>query len=237
MKTKITSILLTAAAALLLQISAQAALNWEGQSGVFLNSLAYPLAPSVTEASAHWVDLDKLGSVSTYNITTGLKENVEIGYTRYASNVNGVKNQNNLHVKWQFAKETKEAPAIALWALHRSLQGSDNDTEFGLTVTKVFQVEKHAVIVDLGARSTKSLGLGLFGVGDERKTRLEGALGIFVTPKFILATEFKQQVNARAWTDIAARYIVNDNLNLDAGIANFAEGIDSQLALAATYKL
>ncbi len=91
--------------------------------------------------------------------------------------------------------------------------------------------------MDLGLRSTKALGLGLFGIGNSRETKLEGSAALFVTPKFAVGTEFKQQIDASTWTDIALRYIASNTLNIDAGIADFGPSINRQFALAATYTL
>lgn len=237
MKNTITKLLLTTAVLALLTSSAYAALNWDGQSGVFLNSLAYTSAPGTTETATHYADLGKLGSVSTYSITTSLKSNIELGYTRYASSVTGVSDQNIIHGKWQFLKESKSAPAAAFSVIYRDLVDGDNTAEIAVNATKIVIIDKHALILDLGARSTKAVGLGLFGVADKSELKFEGSLAYFVTPKFIVGTEFKQQINSRPWRDIAARYIVSDKLNLDVGIANFGTGLDNQIALGATYKL
>ena len=233
----ITLTALSVLATILLAGGAFAALNFDGQSGVFLNALAYPLAPSTSEVSSHTVDMDSLGTVSTYNFGIGLKKNVELGFTRIASNVTGVRDQNLILAKWQFAAETKKAPAVSVWTIHRSLIGGSSDTDLGLSATKVVTVAKRALILDLGVRSTKALGLGLFGIGNSRETKLEGSAAIFVTSKFIAGTEFKQQIGVRAWHDVAFRYIVNNNLNIDAGIANFNSALDNQAAVALTYKL
>lgn len=233
----ITRLALTATILLGITGFANAALNWDGQSGVFLNALAYTAAPSSVETAAHYADLGTLGSVSTYNVAFGLKHNVELGYTKYDSNVTGVSDQSNLTGKWQFLGETPQRPAAAAWMVQRHLAGGTDTTDLGLSATKILKVADRTVILDLGARSTKALGLGLFGVGSDRQIKYEGLAAVFITDKFIVGTEFKQQINARTFKDIAFRYIVNDKLNLDAGIANFAPGISNQWAFAATYKL
>jgi hypothetical protein len=221
--------------AIVLAIPGFAALSWDGQSGIFLNSLAYTLKESAVEISAHSADLDSLGSVETYNLAVGLKGNVELGYTRYSSRVTGVKDQNLLLAKWQFHSETSNEPAIAIWAINRDLAGGPNDFEWGLSATKIVTVAKHPLVLDLGGRSTKSLGLGLFGVGNKREIRFEGSAALFVTPKFAVGTEFKQQIDSRQWSDIAFRYVPTPNLNIDLGIANFNNALSNQLALAFTY--
>ncbi len=213
-----------------------AALDFEGQTGVFLNDLAYTAKASSIETSAHTVDLGSLGTVSTYNLDFGLQSNLELGFTRYVSAVTGVKDQDVFQGKWQFLAEKNSTPAVAVWALNRNLTNGPNDFEFGATATKVLPVVKqHPLILDLGVRATKSLGLGLFGVGDSRQARFEGTAAVFLTKKLVLGTEFKQQIDARAWHDIALRYVASPSFNIDAGIANFSSALDSQWALALTY--
>jgi len=212
-----------------------AALSFDGQSGVFLNPLAYTIKASGIETSAHTVDLDALGSVQTYNLAFGLKGNVELGFTKYASNVTGVKDQNVFAGKWQFMPESKTSPALALRAVQRTLVDGPSDTEFGISATKIVSVGKNPLVLDLGVRSTKSLGFGLFGVGSDRHTLFEGSAAFFVTKNFAVGTEFKQQIDARAWHDIAFRYVASPNLNLDFGIANFNNALDNQVAFALTY--
>lgn len=217
-----------------LQCTSWAALSLEGQSGIFLNGLAYTVAPSKTEISSHDVNLSGLGSVATYNITTGLSHGVELGYTRVGSSVSGVTSQDVIHAKWQFQKESKAVPAVAAWVISRSLSGGSNSLDYGVSASKIIPVGKTPVVLDLGARSTKAKGLGLFGFADDRKTELEGSAAVFVTKKFAVGTEFKQQIGADAWTDIAFRYVASDRLNLDLGIADLGPGLRKQVALAAT---
>lgn len=211
-----------------------AALQLEGQSGVFLNTLAYPVPASKTEASSHFVDLDNLGSVSTYNLTFGLKDNVEVGVTRIASNVTGVSDQNLILGKWQFKPETKTAPALAVWGIYRKLLDADSTVDLGLSATKIVLVGKKPLVLDLGVRNTKAQGLGLFGFASDREWKFEGSFALFVTPKFAVGTEFKQQVNGKTWKDIAFRYVASDSWNIDAGIAYLGDAIDNQVALALT---
>jgi hypothetical protein len=215
--------------------SAHAALNLEGQSGVFLNAFAYNVAEGKTEASSHYVNLNDLGNATTYSITRGFRSDLELGYTRIASSVSGIKDQNDFLAKWLAVKETPKSPAVALWVIHKDLVGGPSATDFGVSATKVLTVAKKPLLVDLGARSTKALGLGLFGVGDSRETKFEGSIAYQIVPKLWVGTEFKQQIGADAWKDIAARYAVSDKLNLDAGVANLNSALDNQLALGATY--
>ena len=214
---------------------AWAALNLEGQSGVFLNSLAYTLDPGRFEASNHHVNLDGLGSVTSFSLSTGLRDGVEVGMTRLTSTVSGVKDQTVFLAKWQFAKERKSSPAAALWIERRDLSGGENSTDFGISATKLTTLSKRPVVLDIGVRSTKALGLGLFGFGTDRKLKLEGSAAVFLTPEFAAGVEFKQQIEAETWKDIAFRYVASDNLNIDGGIADLGPGLGNQIALAATW--
>jgi len=212
-----------------------AALDWDGQTGVFLNALAYTAKPSSVEVATHNVDLGKLGSASTYNVILGFKGNVEVGFTKYVTSVTGIQNQSVEQVKWQFLPETKSRPAVAVWGTNRKLSNGPSASELGLSATKVLHIGKLPLVADVGLRSTTALGMGLFGIGDERKTLFEGTVALFVTKNFAVGTEYKQQIDARAWRDIAFRYVASPSLNVDLGIANFATGLSNQLALAVTY--
>lgn len=214
---------------------AMAALHLEGQSGVFLNALAYPLGASKFEVSSHTVDLDSLGSVTTYNLASGFKGNLEFGYTGIASSVNGVKDQSLFLGKWQFAKETNGTPAVAVWVIQRNLADGPSSADFGLSATKIVKAGKLPLVLDLGVRSTRAIGLGLFGFQSDRETKFEGSTALFVTPKLAVGTEFKQQIGGRAWRDIALRWVPSSNLNIDFGIANLNSALDNQVALAATW--
>ncbi len=226
---------LTAMGVVTMMCTAHTALNLEGQSGVFLNPLAYTLQQGKTEISSHHVSLDTLGSVSTFNLTSGLRRNVEIGVTQVSSSVDGVRDQSILLAKWQFAPETETSPAVAAWVINRNLSGGGNSTDFGLSATKALTAGKFPVVVDLGVRSTKALGLGLFGFAGDGKLKWEGSAAVFLSRKIVAGTEFKQQIGADTWTDIAFRYIASDSLNIDAGIADLGPGLGNQVALAATW--
>jgi hypothetical protein len=230
----VSSMAMTFVIAMMSMCTAFAALHLEGQSGVFLNALAYPVAASKTEISSHSVNLDSLGTVSTYNLSFGLKENVELGITRIASSVTGVSDQNLILGKWQFAGETEKSPALAAWGIYRDLVDGDSSVDLGLSATKIVTVSKRPLVLDLGVRNTKAQGLGLFGFADDREWRLEGSFAYFITPRFAAGAEFKQQVNGDTWKDIAFRYVASDKWNIDAGVANLGDAIDNQVALAVT---
>jgi hypothetical protein len=212
------------------------ALNLEGQSGIFLNSLAYPVANGNIEVSAHNVNLSGLGTVTSLSAAYGLGNGIDVGYTHYTSSVSGVSDQNNLLAKWQFEKETDSLPAFSVWVLDRDLSGGSNSFDFGANATKLLHLGNYPTVVDLGVRSTTALDLGLFGFNNDREVKFEGSFAVFVTKQFAIGAEFKQQIDADTWKDIAFRYIASDNLNIDAGIADLGPGLRRQIALGATWK-
>jgi len=218
--------------------SAYAALNFDGQTGVFLAPLAFTGPVSRVEVSTHSVNMDNLGTIATYNVSYGLRKNIEIGFTKIANGVSGLSDQNNLLLKWQFADEKPTQPAAAAWIVQRHLvTGDQNATDLGLSLTKCFTVAKRALVLNVGARSTKAVGLGLFGISPDRETKIEGAAAYFVTPKLAVATEFQQHIGIDTWTDLAVRYQATDKLNLDFGVANFNSALDNQVAFAGTYSV
>lgn len=212
-----------------------AALSLEGQSGIFLNPLAYTNPQGTLELASHYVNLDDLGSVSTYNFSATPRKNLEVGFTRVESNVNGVDDQNLFAVKWQALAETKTVPAAAIWAIQRSLIGDDDSLDIGLSFSKILTLVNRPLVADLGVRSTKAKGVGLFGYDDDREIKFEGSFAYFVTKKFAVGTEFKQQIGAEPWRDIAFRYVVSNGLNVDLGFADLGSDIDNQVALAVTH--
>jgi hypothetical protein len=233
--TKILLVLTVALATLLSTGSAFAALHLEGQSGIFLNSLAYPVAPSKIEASIHYVDLDPLGSISTQSVSFGLKNNVELGYTHISTDVPGVNDQNLFVGKWQFSPETKQLPAFSILAAQRSIDSKGSSLDYGLTATKVVIVGKKPLVLDLGIRNTKAVGIGLFGWSKDRKWKSEGSFAYFILPNLAVGSEYKQQIDGQTWRDIAVRYVANSNWNIDFGIADLGPAIDNQVALAVTH--
>ena len=226
---------MTVVAALLACGTAHAALQLEGNSGVFLNTLAGTLAQGKYEAATHYVDLNAAGTVSTFNLSAGLQNNIELGVTRLSTDVAGVSDQNIYLAKWNFGAENAQKPALSVWAQYRDLIDGANSTDYGVSATKTTTLLGYTTILDLGVRSTKAKGLGLFGYQADREYKLEGAVAFVATKNLVIGTEFKQMVDSRVWRDVCARYTLNSNLNIDAGYANMGPGFDSQLAFAVTY--
>ena len=102
---RITIVVLSALAllaALLPAPAARAQLNWEGPGGVFLNALAYAPAAGKIQASPHYIDLDLLGTMTTFSVAGGVPGGIEVGFTRAVSGVSGVGHQTIVPLKWQF---------------------------------------------------------------------------------------------------------------------------------------
>lgn len=227
--------LLAAAALATMTAHSHAALNWEGQTGVFLNPLAYTAAEGTHEVSGHFISVDSAGSVKSLSYTAGLKGNVELGYTRVFTDVAGVNDQNIVHAKWQFLPERDETPAVAVWALYRDAESGGSGTDFGVAATKIVMAGDKPLVLDLGVRYTDASGHGLFGFTGDEKLKLEGSIAYFVLPNLAVGAEFRQQPGTRTWKDLAVRYVVNEHLNIDVGLADLGPTIDNQLALGFTY--
>jgi hypothetical protein len=234
---RITSLAALVGASLALAaLPAAAQLSWDGQSGVFLNTLAFAAPRGSVQGASHYINLDPAGYLVTYGVAAGLRNGIEVGITRVNSHVTSVADQNVLQAKWQFVTETPVVPAAAAWATNRTIIGVGDATDVGITATKVLPVPKHPVIVSLGLRSTKALGNGLFGIAANRKVKWEGDAAVFVTSKLIVGGEFREQIAGRTWTDFAVRYLATDRLNVDVGVANFAPGLSSQVAAGLTWR-
>ncbi len=212
-----------------------AQLNWDGQGGAFLNALAFPTAAGSIQAAFHFIDLESLGTIKTYSVNGGLRGGIEVGFNRVNTNVTGVADQNLLHAKWQFLAAEGNRPALAAWLVYRDLLGGADATDYGLTATTVLKPGGTPVVVSGGLRSTKSRGMALFGVGDRRRLKWEGSVAVFANPRLLFATEFKEQIGGRTWTDLAVRYLAGKGVNVDVGVANFGPGINNQFALGITY--
>lgn len=217
-------------------LAANAQLNWEGQGGVFLNPLAYPTPPGTVQASTHYIDLDRLGSVTTFSVSGGLAGGLELGYTRITSTAAGVRDQNVLPIKWRFAAETADLPAAAVTLIYRDLVGGKNATDIGLVGTKVLTLGATPVVVIVGARLTKGLGVGLFGVGDRTRLKWEASAAAFVTKRVALGLEVKEQIAGTTWTAVALRYDAGGDWNVDLGVANFGPAINNQFAVGVTWR-
>jgi len=113
--------------------------------------------------------------------------------------------------------------------------GADHDfgTEFTAVATKtITDWLPKPLIVSAGLRNGDGIHTGLLGFAGERRTTFEGSIIYFLTDRLLLASEYRQKSSlcgtygnlVRAendWWDICLAYVVNDNLTIAGGYANF----------------
>jgi len=209
--------------------------TWEGPTGVFLNPLAIDLAQTKTQVSAHYLNLQPVGGLSTFGVTYGAAKNLEVGLT-YADLSAGAQTQFEiLHAKWIAVPFKGEGPAIALGGIYRNAEGGKSTSDFYAAITKVFPA-KTPVIASLTLRNTDGVGSGLFGRDTERSFQVGGFLGVQALPNLIAGVEYYGQPATDDWKDLAVRYIVDPNTFIDAGLARINKTFSDQLAVAVTHQ-
>jgi hypothetical protein len=113
----------------------------------------------------------------------------------------------------------------------------DSGTEFTAVATRtIADWLPKPLIVSAGLRNGDAIHTGLIGFAGERRTTFEGSIIYFLTDKLLLAGEFRQKSDLlhqcsmggkhliRAendWWDICLAYVVDDNLTIAGGYANF----------------
>jgi hypothetical protein len=120
-----------------------------------------------------------------------------------------------------------------------SMLGADHDfgTEFTAVASKtVTNCLPRPLIVSAGLRNGDGIHTGLLGFAGERRTTFEGSIIYFLTDKLLLASEYRQKSDLldqctvggehlikaeNDWWDICLAYVVNDNLTIAGGYANF----------------
>ena len=228
--------LIIAAFALTVAVSAvHAQGSWEGPTGVFLNPLAIDLAKGKTSVSTHYLNLQPVGSLTTFGVTYGAAENLEVGYTRADLNAGGQSEINILHAKYIALPFKDEYPAVAVGAIVRDVVSGPTTSDYYLAATKVFPA-KTPVIASLTVRNTDGVGSGLFGRDTERSFQVGGFLGVQASPKLIAGVEYYGQPAADDWKDIAVRYIADPNTFIDAGVARINSSLSDQFAVALTHQ-
>jgi hypothetical protein len=119
------------------------------------------------------------------------------------------------------------------------LLGADHTfgTEFTAVATKTISgLLPRPLIVSAGLRNGDAIHTGLLGFAGERRTTFEGSIIYFLTDKLLLAGEYRQKPDLLTecysggqhlireendWWDICLAYVVNDNLTIAGGYANF----------------
>jgi hypothetical protein len=117
--------------------------------------------------------------------------------------------------------------------------GADHDsgTEFTAVATKtIADWLPNPLIVSAGLRNGDAIHTGLMGFAGERRTTFEGSIIYFLTDKLLLAGEFRQKSDLlkqcslggkhlikaeNDWWDICLAYVVDDNMTIAGGYANF----------------
>ena len=211
--------------------------TWEGPTGVFLNPLALTQAQGKWEASAHYLDLEPVGSLTTLGLSYGGK-NWEAGYTRAGLAVGAPKDCaiDIVHAKVVVVPFKGEWPQIAVGGIARSTHGGDDTNDIYLAATKVFKTST-PIIASVTVRNTNANWCGLLGKDDGgRSTDLGGFLGFVVKPNLILGAEYYGQGDDPAWTDLAFRWTVNPTTFIDGGVAHISHDWNRQVAVALTHQ-
>lgn len=179
------------------------ALNWEGQTGIFITPLAY-VAPSPDNGPGapivayHYLNAGNvLGGFHQFSITDSAFHHIEFGYTRdfhQDGSTSGLSNLwgdgfNTFHAKVNFLSENIAGlhwmPALSTGFVVRSqvrnvggaLQGEDTTNEdFYVVATKtVTKLRKLPLVFDFGCKVTNASLLGLAGNAPGYSGRMFGA--------------------------------------------------------------
>ncbi len=156
------------------------------------------------------------------------------------------------NARYLAVKETPNLPAITLGVSYKNnpgigeinsaLGGALNtigfkDTtgeDYTLTASKLFpKVASHALITTAGLRESKASDLGFLGFGKDYSTTFEGSLIYLPAASWVLAYEYRQQVNPyneklapligkeNNWNGVDAGYILNPNSTIVVGYGQF----------------
>jgi hypothetical protein len=113
--------------------------------------------------------------------------------------------------------------------------GADHDfgTEFTAVATRtITDWLPKPLIVSAGLRNGDGIHTGLLGFAGKRRTTFEGSIIYFLTDRLLLASEYRQKPSLcgtygnlvkveNDWWDLCLAYVVNDNLTIAGGYANF----------------
>lgn len=115
----------------------------------------------------------------------------------------------------------------------------DVGEDFTLYASKMFTQLPRPVLVELGGRATTAVWNGLGGFTSKYDFLFEGNVVVFVTGKFALAAEYRQQPNEYKpvgnlvkaegdWWTLDAAYVVNNHLTLAAGYGHFGNVLNHE---------
>jgi hypothetical protein len=205
--------------------------TWEGPTGVFFNPLALTLPPGTSQASVHYLDLSKAGSLTTLSYAAGIAPGVEAGAAHIGLAVGGSSNANSAFAKWVALPAKGDAPAVAVGTTWRFPEtGTDTNGDAYVAVTKIFPA-RTPIIASLTVRETDGNWSGLLGKEPNWTTQVGGFLGVVATPKLIVGGEYYAQPDAQAWKDVAVRWTASPTTNIDVGWAHLSSAFDNQYAL------
>jgi hypothetical protein len=175
-------------------------LNWEGQDGIFVTPLAYPV-PSTEKSlgrpivAYHYLDAGSvLGGFHQASVTVGAFDRLEFGYTRnlhQSGTTAGLSDLwgdgfNVFHGKLNLVRERRGwLPALSAGFVARSQvqnvggvirKKETNNADFYMVATKtVTQVRKLPLVFNFGFKATNASLLGLAGNAPAYQGRLFGA--------------------------------------------------------------
>ncbi len=115
----------------------------------------------------------------------------------------------------------------------------DNGADFTLYASKLFTQLPRPVLLEVGGRATRAVWDGLGGFTSGYNFVAEGNAVVFVTSKFALAAEYKEQpddyraignlVRSESdWWTLDAAYVVNKHLTLAIGYGHFGNVLNHE---------
>jgi len=183
------------------------ALNWEGQTGVFVTPLAYttPTRPDgwgLPVVSYHYLNGGQvLGGFHQISITEGVLDRIEFGYTRTEEQRGGnpalsplwTGGFNSFHAKVNVIRENIAKhtwlPSLSAGFVARQgvrnvtgvLQGKDqSNADFYAVATKTLGQLKLPIVLSVGIKGTNASLLGLAGNAPAYQGRVFGAAAIAI---------------------------------------------------------
>lgn len=116
---------------------------------------------------------------------------------------------------------------------------SNDGVDFTLYATKLVKELPRPVLLNAGLRLTEGAQAGLLGFTDGYNPVFEGSIGVFLTDKLILASEFRQQPEEFKripglvekqddWFTVLLAYVVNEHLVIGGGYANFGDVLNHE---------
>ncbi len=199
------------------------ALNWEGQTGVFVTPFAYTTPTrshgfGTPVVAYHYLNAGSvIGGFHQFSITEGVADRIEFGYTR-SENQSGSSalsalwtgGFNAFHAKANLLREDigrhNWTPAISIGFVARQgihhvtgvLEGTTkSNADFYAVATKTFSQIKVPVVLNVGVKATNAELLGLAGNAPAYKGRAFGSIALAIPgparSTIMLASEVLQQ--------------------------------------------